>query len=183
MYLNTKIHFVTDFKAQYRHHTRGNQEKTLSSRLRCLSRYLSFRAWVTCANAMKMNLPCAQSHIITCRSRCFTGLSIPNSDTDLWNCIYWYNKTDLTNPSNELWNHCCYFEDNIWWSGGRLNIKLSSYQYRDPHVDDTTVRHRLIFNMGIPISGKDCLYIETGPWSCWMILLSDMRTGAVGQGF
>ena len=26
---------------------------------------------------------------------------------------------------------------------------------------------RLIFNMGIPIPGKDGLYIETGPWLCW----------------
>ena len=25
-------------------------------------------------------------------------------------------------------------------------------------------RDRLIFNMGIPIPGKDGLYIETGPW-------------------
>ena len=26
-------------------------------------------------------------------------------------------------------------------------------------------RDRLIFNMGIPIPGKDGLYIETGPWA------------------
>ena len=26
---------------------------------------------------------------------------------------------------------------------------------------------RLIFNMGIPIPGKDGLYIETGPWKSW----------------
>ena len=32
-----------------------------------------------------------------------------------------------------------------------------SYQYRDPHV---------IFNMGIPIPGKDSLYIEIGPRLC-----------------
>ena len=35
--------------------------------------------------------------------------------------------------------------------GGRLNIKMSSYQYRD------------LFNMGIFIPGKDGLDIETGP--------------------
>ena len=47
-------------------------------------------------------------------------------------------------------------------SGGRLNIKMTSYQYRDPHVHD-----RLIFNMGIPIPGKDGLYSKTGPrFSC-----------------
>ena len=28
-------------------------------------------------------------------------------------------------------------------------------------------RDRLIFNMGIPIPGKDGLYIETGPWTFW----------------
>ena len=42
--------------------------------------------------------------------------------------------------------------------GGRLNIKMSSYQYRDPHVKDET---------GIPIPGKDGLYIETGPRYLW----------------
>ena len=48
--------------------------------------------------------------------------------------------------------------------GGRLNIKMWSYQYRDPHNKDKMV-DRLIFNMGIPIPGKDSLYIETGPRS------------------
>ena len=30
---------------------------------------------------------------------------------------------------------------------------------------------RLIFNMGIPIPGKDGLYIETGPWFCYQLIL------------
>ena len=30
-------------------------------------------------------------------------------------------------------------------------------------------RDRLIFNMGIPIPGKDGLYIETGPWQQYTI--------------
>ena len=42
--------------------------------------------------------------------------------------------------------------------GGHLNIKMSSYQYRDLHAKDD----RLIFNMWIPVSWKDGLYIETG---------------------
>ena len=50
----------------------------------------------------------------------------------------------------------------IEWPGGHLNIKMSSYQYRDPHCD------RLIFNMGIHIPWKDSLYIETGPRSQWV---------------
>ena len=45
--------------------------------------------------------------------------------------------------------------------GGLLNIKMGSYQWRDPMSHD-----RLIFNMGIPIPGKDSLYIETGPRLC-----------------
>ena len=41
---------------------------------------------------------------------------------------------------------------------------MPSYEYRDSHVKDKTV----IFNMGIPISGKDGLYIATGPWPQWV---------------
>ena len=48
-------------------------------------------------------------------------------------------------------------------SGGLLNIKLSSYQYRIPMLKIRRYRDRLIFNMGITIPGKDGLYIETGP--------------------
>ena len=50
-------------------------------------------------------------------------------------------------------------------SAGHLNMKISSYQYRDPHVKDKTVSRPSYFNMRIPIPGKDHLYIETGPWS------------------
>ena len=45
--------------------------------------------------------------------------------------------------------------------GDRINIKMSSYQYRDPHVKD------VIFNMEIPIPGKDGLYIQTSPGSLY----------------
>ena len=38
---------------------------------------------------------------------------------------------------------------------------------------------RLIFNMGIPIPGKDGLYIEMGPWlSTNMVLIMKVRTGS-----
>ena len=46
------------------------------------------------------------------------------------------------------------------WSGSRLNMKMLSYQYRDPRVKYKTVYH-LIVNMGIPIPRKDGIYIET----------------------
>ena len=44
-------------------------------------------------------------------------------------------------------------------TGGHLNIKMPSYQY----VKDKTVSPTVLsLNMGIPIPGKDGLYIETG---------------------
>ena len=49
-------------------------------------------------------------------------------------------------------------------SWGRLNIKMSSYQYRDLHVKIRRSRDRLIFNIWIPVPGKHGLYIKTGPW-------------------
>ena len=48
-------------------------------------------------------------------------------------------------------------------SGSRLNIKMLSYQYRNPHVKIRRSRDHIIFNMGIPIPGKDGLYTGTGP--------------------
>ena len=53
--------------------------------------------------------------------------------------------------------------------GGHLNIKMSSYQYRDPMLKIRRSCDRLIFNMGIPIPGKDGLYIETGSWSLFTL--------------
>ena len=51
-------------------------------------------------------------------------------------------------------------------SRARLNIKMTSYHYtiRIPMLKIRRSRDRLIFNMGIPIPGKDSHYIETGPW-------------------
>ena len=54
-------------------------------------------------------------------------------------------------------------------TGGHLNIKMPSYQCRDSHVKDKTVSPTVLSltwkspNMGIPIPGKDSIYIETGP--------------------
>ena len=67
------------------------------------------------------------------------------------------------------------------YAGGRLNIKMSSYQYRDQHVKDKTVsrpskrsRDRQIFNMGILIPGKDDLYIESGPRPKYLEIIEAM---------
>ena len=56
--------------------------------------------------------------------------------------------------------------------GGRLNIKMSSYQYRIPMLKIRWSHNCLIFNMEIPIPGKrkDGLYIETGAWSSYLHL-------------
>ena len=45
---------------------------------------------------------------------------------------------------------------------GRVNIKMSSYQYRDPHVNDETSHDRLNFNMGIPYLGKTVFILRRG---------------------
>ena len=56
--------------------------------------------------------------------------------------------------------------------GGHLNIKMLAYQYRDPMWKIRRSRDRLIFNMGIPIPGKDNLYTEMGfRWFCFCFQL------------
>ena len=70
-------------------------------------------------------------------------------------------------PSTETISFCdsVQTEFAIWLCfmdpGGRLNIKISSCQYRDPHVKDKTTVFSLTLD---PIRGKDGLYIETVPW-------------------
>ena len=50
-------------------------------------------------------------------------------------------------------------------SMARLNIKISSYKYKNSHNKDKTVsRPSYIYN-GNHHTWKDCLCIETGPWS------------------
>ena len=48
-------------------------------------------------------------------------------------------------------------------TGGRLNIKCRLTSIRIPMLKIRRSRDRLIFNMGIHITRKDGLYIETGP--------------------
>ena len=60
---------------------------------------------------------------------------------------------------------------NAHWSnemqrpGGHVNIKMSSNHYRIPMLKIKQSLDRLIFNMEIPVPGKDGLYIETGPYN------------------
>ena len=50
-----------------------------------------------------------------------------------------------------------------WYTGDRINIKMQSYQYRDPYVKDKTVSRPSYLLHGNPHTWKDGLYIETGP--------------------
>ena len=56
--------------------------------------------------------------------------------------------------------------DQLWKDtdqpGDCLNIKMSSYQYRDPHVKDKTVLWSSYLEHGNPHTWKDCLYIVQG---------------------
>ena len=52
-------------------------------------------------------------------------------------------------------------------TGGWINMKMSSYQYRKSHCGDKTIVDRLISTMGFPILVRWHLYIESGPWSLW----------------
>ena len=83
-----------------------------------------------------------------------TTLFVIKMMTRFLTVYWWWYRT-------ELWNHDDNDDDDdddndgahgdkdncmarIWWHdlmihGGRLNIKMWSYQYRDPHVKDKTV--------------------------------------------
>ena len=48
--------------------------------------------------------------------------------------------------------------------GGRLNIKMSSYQYRDPHVKDKTVSPTVLsLTWESPYLGKTVFILRRGP--------------------
>ena len=46
---------------------------------------------------------------------------------------------------------------------GRLNIKMSSYQYMDPHVKDKTVSLPSYYRHGNPIPGKTVFILRRSP--------------------
>ena len=51
-----------------------------------------------------------------------------------------------------------------WPPGGRLSIKMSSYQYKIPMLKIRRSRdHLIIFNMGIPILGKTVFILRRAP--------------------
>ena len=63
--------------------------------------------------------------------------------------------------------------EHCWWSllngcsGGRLNIKMSSYQYRDSHVKDKTVSPTVLsLTWESPYLGKTVFLLSRGPGVC-----------------
>ena len=74
-----------------------------------------------------------------------------------------------------------------WYPGGHLNIKMSSYQYRDSHVKDKTVSSTVLFlTWESPYLVKTVFILRWGPgppsyahrpaacpikWRCWVALL------------
>ena len=68
-----------------------------------------------------------------------------------------------------IYYQCWNCDDNLIWartelSGGRLSIKILSYQYRIPMLKIRRSCNHLNCSMGIPIAGKDGVYIEPWPW-------------------
>ena len=79
---------------------------------------------------------------------------------------------------------------SIWWchhagshclghsSGGRLNIKMPSYQYRDPHVKDKTVSPTVLsLTWESPYLGKTVFILRRGPGSlsCSQVTVTDLK--------
>ena len=46
---------------------------------------------------------------------------------------------------------------------GRLNVKMPSYQYTDPHVKDKTVSRKSHLQTGKPIPGKTVFILRPSP--------------------
>ena len=67
--------------------------------------------------------------------------------------------------SYKIFLPCCTFSNAVWRYNFicRLNIKMSSYQYRDPMLKIRQSPDRLIFNMGIPIPEKTIFILRRGP--------------------
>ena len=59
----------------------------------------------------------------------------------------------------------------LWETQGRLNIKMSSYQYRDPHVKDKTVSPTVLsLTWETTYMGKTVFILRRGPGSLSVIM-------------
>ena len=90
-------------------------------------------------------------------------------------CV-WTNGRANNGDAGDLRRHCAHYEVTVM-----LGVQLSQYHLGAVSIRKTVLpgmvipmlkirrpNGRLIFNMGIPIPGKDGLYIETGPCCCWL---------------
>ena len=59
-------------------------------------------------------------------------------------------------------------------SGGCFNIKMSSFQYRDPHVKDKTVTTVLSLTWESPYLGKTVFILRQGPGDCLTRCLANL---------
>ena len=80
-----------------------------------------------------------------------------------------YTKVGETAPLNLWWFRIAHEHDtNVRYHerepGGCLYINICLTSIGIPMLKIRRSCDRLIFNMGIPIPGKDGLYIEMGPW-------------------
>ena len=87
--------------------------------------------------------------------------------SDIYLDQYWFRwwLVCLTASSHYLNQHSDI--NGILWnskqSRGRLDINMASYQYRDPILKIRRSRERLIFNMGILITGKTVFVLRRAP--------------------
>ena len=82
-------------------------------------------------------------------------------------CFQWYWPRVLSQFKGDLSGYGIFIikrrQSFVRPSGGLLNIRCRLNSIRIPMLKIRRSCDRLIFNMGIPIPGKDGLYIETGP--------------------
>ena len=100
------------------------------------------------------------------------------------------NQSKLTGhvELNHWFNIWCPLWDCVWGMGpgGRLNIKMSSYQYRDSHVKDKTVSPTVLsLTWESPYLGKTVFILNQGPgWlQSFMVWWSKHRLGNASVAF
>ena len=60
--------------------------------------------------------------------------------------------------------------------GGRLNIKMPSYQYKDSHVKDKTVWPTVLsLTWESPYLGKTVFILRRGPGRHWVGIIRDIK--------
>ena len=80
--------------------------------------------------------------------------------------VKWYDGWTMLLEKPLIWQHMLFAVTDIFRTRlGAVSMKRCLTNMGIPMLKISRYRDRLIFNMRIPIPGKDGLYIETGPWS------------------